>query len=105
MQVQRVLKMQQLRGICLCQTHTKAQDAAKALPASELQYKEKTGNSVNSKETFCDHQLQQFLSLVTDPAFAAATESLGQVGQTITQLSHIFSNNLEYIQKNIQKQT
>lgn len=43
MQVQRVLKLKmwQFRGMCLTQTHTKAHDADKALPVSELLYKEK----------------------------------------------------------------
>lgn len=60
MQVQRVHKLEvwQLRGICLSQTHLKTQDAAKALPVSELLYKEKTGNRINPKETFCANQLQ-----------------------------------------------
>lgn len=90
MQAQRVLKLKtwQLRGICLSRTHTKADDAAKALPVSELLYKERTGNSINSKGTFCANQLQLLLSLVADSAFATATESHGQAGQTITELMH-----------------
>lgn len=60
MQVQRVLKLKlwQLRGIYPSQTHTKADDAAKALLLSELLYKENTGNSMNSKGTLCANQLQ-----------------------------------------------
>lgn len=47
MQVQRVLKLKmwQFRGMCLTQTHTKARDADKALPVSELLYKEKKRNN------------------------------------------------------------
>lgn len=59
MQVQRVLKLKlwQLRGIYLSPIYTKADDAAKALPVSELLYKENTGNRMNSKGTLCANQL------------------------------------------------